>query len=277
MLADMSEITVRKMDFSFPEHLDPVVVEGSPEESFSLIGLSLLLPHLEPYLIRTMKVAKKQITDEKLIDDLDRFSAQEGHHFRQHIRFNQALDLERFPRLPELEVKLADDYRRFSAEKSLRFNLAYAEGFEALTTAFAHFSFKMGVNPAMHPDVSELMSWHLIEELEHRTVAFDVYKYISGSYAYRLVFGTYAQWHMGRFIARVTNYMLEVDTEAVERCGGVEGMKQRNRMRGAMARRNLLPNLLKTYLPWYTPHDIAFTGEMQMLAARYSEQALETR
>ena len=36
--------------------------------------------------------------------------------------------------------RLDADYRRFTREKSLRWNLAYAEGFEALTTAVAHAS-----------------------------------------------------------------------------------------------------------------------------------------
>ena len=58
--------------------IDPVVVAGDPEQSYMMIGLSLLLPYLEPYLIRTMKEAKKQISDPELIDDLERFSAQEG-------------------------------------------------------------------------------------------------------------------------------------------------------------------------------------------------------
>ena len=270
-------IVVRQMDFDFPADIDPVVVAGDPEQSYIMIGLSLLLPYLEPYLIRTMKEAKKQISDPDLIDDLERFSAQEGQHYRQHIRLNDAIRLQGFPKLAELEKVLGADYRRFSKTRSLRFNLAYAEGFEALTTAVARSSFERGPDPNMHPSVGALFQWHLVEELEHRTVAFDVYENVCGGYAYRLVAGLYAQWHMASFIRRVTRYMLEADPEAVERCGGEAGRRARRRKAGPELRRGLLPKLLKTYSPRYTPHDIPFDAELEEMAAQFSALARSTR
>ena len=265
------------MDFDFPADIDPVVVAGDPEQSYLMIGLSLLLPYLEPYLIRTMKEAKKQIRDPQLIDDLERFSAQEGQHYRQHMLLNDSIRLQGFPKLAEFEKILDADYRRFSKTRSLRFNLAYAEGFEALTTASARFSFERGVDPNMHPSVEALFQWHLIEELEHRTVAFDVYDHVCGGYAYRLVAGLYAQWHMGSFIRRVTRYMLEADPEAVERCGGEAGLRARRRKVGPELRKLFLPKLLKTYSPSYTPHDIPFDAELEVMAAQFSSRARSTR
>ena len=71
-------ITVRRMRFTFPADLDPVICPGKPEESFVNVGLSLLLPYLEPYLIRSMREARKQLSDPALLADLDAFNAQEG-------------------------------------------------------------------------------------------------------------------------------------------------------------------------------------------------------
>ena len=147
----MQDITVRQMDFQFPDGMDPVVIPGEPEQSYGIVGLSLLLPYLEPYLIRTMKEAKKVVTDPELRADLEKFSAQEGQHYQQHIRFNNVIREWGFPRLEEFENELDADYRRFSETKSLRWNLAYAEGFEAFTTAGACFSFETGGNDGMHP------------------------------------------------------------------------------------------------------------------------------
>ncbi len=270
-------IVVRQMDFDFPAELDPVVVKGDPEQSYLMIGLSLLLPYLEPYLIRTMKEAKKQISDPALLDDLERFSAQEGQHYRQHMLLNDAIRLQGFPGLAEFKKKLDADYRRFSKTRSLRFNLAYAEGFEALTTATARFSFERGADPNVHPSVAALFGWHLIEELEHRTVAFDVYDHVCGGYFYRLVAGLYAQWHMSSFIRRVTRYMIEADPDAVERCGGRANLQARRREAGADVRKLLLPKLLKTYSPRYTPHDIPFDAELEEMAAQFSADARSTR
>jgi hypothetical protein len=265
------------MDFAFPDEIDPVVVPGEPEWSYFTVALSLLLPYLEPYLIRTMKEAKKHISDPDLLADLAKFSAQEGQHYRQHMLFNDTIRGFGFPKLRELEEELAADYQRFSKSKSLRWNLAYAEGFEALTTSVARYSFELDLNKDLHPQaVRDLMSWHLIEEIEHRTVAFDVYDQIYGGYVYRLFFSTYGQWHMSRWLWRATRYMLETDPRTDAEFGGTEGLKMRVRTHLRLMRKHLLPKALRTYLPWYTPHNIPMTDEMKLLAAEYSESAVKT-
>jgi hypothetical protein len=270
-------IVVRQMDFDFPSDIDPVVVEGDPEQSYVMIGLSLLLPYLEPYLIRTMKEAKKEVRDPDLLDDLERFSAQEGQHYRQHMLLNDAIRLQGFPKLAQLEQALEADYRRFSREKSLRWNLAYAEGFEALTTAFARFTFERESDSNTHPQVAALYGWHLVEELEHRTVAFDVYDHLCGGYLYRLFVGLHAQWHMSRFIFRVVRYMLEADPEAIERCGGVANLQARRRASRPELLRRFLPKLLRTYSPRYTPHDIPFEPELVAMATELTAAARSAR
>ncbi len=271
----MQDITIRQMDFAFPDKLDPIVIEGRPEESYRLLGLSLLLPYLEPYLIRTMRQARKHVRDSQLAEELAKFCGQEGQHYKQHILFNNAFKTFGFERLSEFEAALESDYKRFSGTKSLRFNLAYAEGFEALTTAAAHASFEEGNDPAMHPAARDLFAWHLIEELEHRTVAFDVYDHVCGGYWYRLAAGTWAQRHMGQWINRVARYILESDPRVMADYGGSQG--RRRRLRNARKRaRRVLPRLFRTYSPRYTPHNISFTEEMKAMAKAYSEMAVRT-
>ncbi len=271
----MHEITVRRMQFEFPDGIDPVIVEGQPEESFRAVGLSLLLPYLEPYLIRTMNEAKKHIGDRGLLEDLEHFNAQEGQHYRQHRRFNEALRMSGFPRLAEFEAEIDADYRRFSQERSLQFNLAYAEGFEALTTAAARYAFESNQFERMHPAARELFSWHLIEELEHRTVAFEVYDHICGDYWYRLRWGLFAQRHMLRWIHRVAGYM-EERSDVRSRFGGAAGRRSRLRAQSWRALRGLAPKVLTTYTPWYTPERIAFTDEMRAYAQRFTTAAAGT-
>jgi len=264
------------MDLAFPEEIAPVFIEGEPEASYALVGFSLLLPYLEPYLIRTMRDAKPQVTDPELVKDLERFSAQEGQHYQQHRRFNETIRTQGFPRLARLEADLEADYQRFTREKSLRFNLAYAEGFEAMTTASALFSFETGEIGRMHPAAADLFMWHLVEELEHRTVAFDVYDHLVGSYPYRLAVGLFAQFHLVRFMVRVSRYMLEADPDYPALYGGREGRRERMRRRSPMLRRSFLPKLLRTYLPGYTPESIPFTDELRVVAERYSAMAVRT-
>lgn len=267
-------ITIRRLRLPFPDEIDPMVVAGQPEESFFNIGMSLLLPYLEPYLIRSMNQAKPHVTDPKLLSDIALFNGQEGQHYRQHIRFNEALRLGTFAKLKALEAELAEDYRRFTAERSLRFNLAYAEGFEAYTMATARFAFESKAFERMTPAVGDLFEWHLLEEIEHRTVAFDVYAHVCGGYFYRLFVGFYAQWHLARFAMRVTAAMKEADPKAFkEKWGGVFAAWRRTGPLLWLALRLLLPKVLATYLPWYSPHRIEMPPEALARARHYTELA----
>ena len=171
-----------------------------------------------------------------------------------------------------MEKRLEADYLRFSETKSLRFNLGYAEGFEALTTAIARFFLENGDRVEGSP-IGEMLLWHAVEELEHRTVAFDIYDHVCGGYVRRLGIGLFAQWHMARFIARVARHMIEASPEVMAAHGGAEGARLR-RHEASRNQRRLLPRILRTYLPGYTPHDIPFTHAMREIAARFDEKAI---
>jgi len=272
----MHDITVRQMDFGFPDRIDPLLIPDDPDRSYLTVALSLLLPYLEPYLIRTMKEAKKRIDDPDLRADLEKFSAQEGAHYRQHIHFNDAVKRFGVQGLEPFEAELDADYRRFSRERPLEWNLAYAEGFEALTTAVAHFSFEQGPDPGQDTASRDLFMWHMIEELEHRTVAFDVYAHVHGRYFHRLRVGTWAQWHMGSWIARVAGHLRASDPRAAALGPDVEAIRAKRRLNRRRMIRSLLPRVLRTYLPWYSPHRIPMTDEMRALAAQYTTRATRT-
>ena len=267
-------LTVRRVPLKFPADLDPIIVPGCPEESFVDIGLSLLLPYMEPYLVRSMRAAKQWITDESLLADLEAFNGQEGQHYRQHMRFNEAIRLTGFPGLAALEAEIDADYRRFSTTKSLRFNLAFAEGFEAFTSALACYSFETRMIDRLSQPARGLFEWHLVEELEHRTVAFDVYEHVCGGYFYRLFVGLFAQWHLHRFVLRVAALLRDTDRETFrQKYGGRAQAWARIRPLVWQAIRLLLPKVLATYLPWYTPHRIGLPARVQELAAHYTELA----
>ena len=83
-----------------------------------------------------------------------------------------------------LQQEIGDTYQRYSKSQPLRFNLAYAEGFEALTGVVArdwleHDRF------SPNPQIADVWRWHLVEELEHATVAYDVYEHVVGRKDYK--------------------------------------------------------------------------------------------
>jgi predicted metal-dependent hydrolase len=182
-----------------------------PSASCELVALSFTLPYLEPYLIRTMRAASKQIHDPDLAADMKAFSGQEAQHHQNHSRLNAAvrsqLSQPTAAALQALEDALDADYRRYTAEKSLAFNLAYAEGFEAMTFALARSMISSPDAERMVPEWQGIAVWHLAEEIEHRTVTYDAYEAIVGSYPYRVAAGTRSQIHFLGYLLRMATVL----------------------------------------------------------------------
>ena len=261
----MADITARKIRFKFDEPIDFDLSDEMLSEILPPLGLSMTMPHLEPYLIRTMKVALKEIRDPGLIEDVRHFSQQEGHHFRNHAALNDQLrrqfDDATADALRGIEADLEADYQRFSRSKPLRFNAAYAEGFEAMTCAGALAAAEHGAFENTPIPGGELWAWHLAEEIEHRTVAFDVYHHLVGSYFYRITRGTWAQWHYVSYIRRFTDCMAQGL--------GRKLVRVRSPMHRGAARR-----YFQTWSPRYDPAKIPLPDGVQELLDHYTARSI---
>lgn len=267
----MEAITVRKMGFAFPEDLELVFVRDEPGLSYTFVGTWMLLPYLEPYLIRSMREALPRIESPDLRADVQAFCAQEGQHYREHARANEVVR-RRLPgatQLAEIEREIAAEFESFSKRRSLRWNLAYAEGFEALTAAQSHTQFEEGVFARMTGPLRDLMEWHIMEELEHRTVAFDVYRALYGGYFYRLFVGLWAQWHFLSRGTRLAQCLARADREAFRAASA------RRPARGWLARYvwRALPRVLAIYMPWYDPRRAPLPAACLEARDRYTRAA----
>jgi predicted metal-dependent hydrolase len=211
----MSTITVRRMSFEFPESLDDVLPGDDLLDESYLVAFSLTMPALEPYLIRTMRAVASKVTDPQLADDMKAFIGQEAQHFQNHRRVNEMvlrqLGEPAAAQIEQILDRLESDYRRSTDTASDRYNLVYAEGFEAMTCAMAMASFERAANPATPGRFGawqQLWAWHAAEEIEHRTVAFGAYEHLVGSYPYRVWGSLRAQWHFQRCIVRLQRVVL---------------------------------------------------------------------
>ena len=193
-----------------------------------------------------------------------------------HKKFNETIRLAGFPKLEAFEKELSDDYYRFSNTKSLKFNLAYAEGFEALTmNAVKHMMEPNGFGDDL-PPYMQMVEWHFVEELEHRTIAFDVYSHVFDDYLYRLFVSIWAQWHFTNWMRRVVAYMLKVRPQKKREENEVINRDERLVEVQPASVGRLLPGLLRIYLPNYTPHSLEISPGIQKLADKYSKMASET-
>jgi predicted metal-dependent hydrolase len=170
----------RDIAFDFratPAHHFP----GDPMTSHLWNALSILTPYTEAFLIRAMKRARPELTDPILIEQVNAFLAQEGLHTRQHNLLNSRLaelgyDVEHAERAAE------DTLRELTDRQSLEGALALVIAGEYLIYALARTVLEEPrVLASTAPEIRRLMQWHAVEEIEHQSVACDVYRHLYGA------------------------------------------------------------------------------------------------
>lgn len=272
----MNDIAVRKMQFEFPPDVDLVFVEDDPELSYTFLGTWFMLPHLEPYLMRTMNEALRHVKDPALAEEMRRFVQQEGQHHQQHARANEMLRARNpvgYSRLRQLEEQMSAEFKRFTKEKSLKFNLAYAEGFECMTSAASSVQIETGMFAKPGNPLRTLALWHVMEELEHRNVAFDAYRAQGGGYLYRLFVGLWAQLHFMGWGRRLTQVLKEADREVFERYAKDAGSVARRDAFRKVYWKKAIPRWLAIYTPWYSPRRLPLPAGFEQTRQRLSEMA----
>lgn len=210
---------VRKVELDFGDakiHWNP----KEPEYAQLLNGLSSGFPLLEPFLIKVVKQAKKQ-APEHMHRDIDLFVGQEARHYKQHAKFNKLL-YEAGYQLDPVMAKLAKSYEKALSKKSLKFNLAYCDGFETFGPMLSYFFFEHA--PELMEGWDEptvyLWLWHLSEEFEHRAVCFELYKAIYGNtpgYFYRCYMMWYAMIQLFGYGLTAYGVIIKKDRQGMSR------------------------------------------------------------
>jgi predicted metal-dependent hydrolase len=268
---------IRIMDFD----IDPGLVREALPEVFPAYGISMTLPYLEPYLVRTMREALKHCTDPEVAQEVRQFIGQEAQHYRQHAILNDIIrDISpELAGLRDIENRLEADSQRFTRTKSLKFNLAYAEGFEAATFAGGRLNFQKRVFDRLESiqdsDLLRLFVWHALEEVEHSTVTYNIYDHLFGDYPYRLVAGTYGQYHFFKYVFLFSIYLAKNAPQAIER--GRALMPSANLIGDWKEQLTLLGNIAKVYLPNYNPAKVSLPASVAEFSEKYSKAATDIR
>ncbi len=177
----MRPLPHRRIRLNWPDDTRAAWQPVKPELAAACNALSLGIPHGEAYVIASMRDALDDITDPELADNVRGFIDQEREHSRQHRRFNDLITAQH-PALRRVERWMAKTYRFLARRAGRRFGIAYAAGFEATAFAAARWmdSHRHELFRGADPEPSTLFLWHLAEEVEHKTVAHDVWAAVDG-------------------------------------------------------------------------------------------------
>ncbi len=261
--------TPRKIPFEFPDDLEPVWKASDPEFCAMVNGASLVMPYLEPFLIKTVREASAGLDEGYIKDTARAFNMQEQFHYTAHRRFNDLIKAKGYEELGQIESDMKRHYEKLKGQ-SLRKRMAYTAGFEAMTLGVTEWLVKQRVTLFGGADtrVASFILWHFVEESEHKCVAHDVYGALFGHGPGAYFARMYGVFH-GSFA--VAWYSMRGYKAILKKDGRWRNLKSRlhlaRRQLGFM--RYVVPYLLRAALPGHDPRKEKELGWVQDWIAGY--------
>jgi predicted metal-dependent hydrolase len=257
-------IRVRAMGFAFrdagiPRHW----FMGSPHLTHLSNALQLLFPAGERFFIRSVKHYEDRIEDPELKARIKGFFGQEGRHGHEHERFFRVLEEQGYELRSFLEWYEDLAYRRLEKQVSPAMRLSITAALEHFTAALGRNALTSDFLDEAHPILAELMRWHAAEEIEHKSVAFEVFETVDGRYHVRVAGLFVALVALTRFWAAATKHLLReeakmgTDLRAAARAARDNPRLQLERKRRGEMFRDAILEYLR---PGFHPDDIDDLG-----------------
>jgi predicted metal-dependent hydrolase len=174
-------LPVRRPSLDYPDDLAVCWNQRLPELSCAANAISLLMPYVEPYFVKSIRATLDDL-DPGLRATTDSYLKQELQHHKQHRRFNDLLRVQS-PGNARVERWERRVYGWLGRTRSQRFNVAFAAGSETIAFGIARWIDRRVdvLFDGADPLVASLFLWHLAEEVEHKSSAFDVFEATDGS------------------------------------------------------------------------------------------------
>ncbi|MET0342974.1 MAG: metal-dependent hydrolase [Polyangiales bacterium] len=179
-------ITPRVMSIDIPKETPRYWMGGDAYTTHLLNAMSLMFPHGERMFMDAVRAYRDGLRDPRLIAQVKGFLGQEALHSREHRTMNRWLQTLGI-KADKYEEAVAEDIARQRALRGPIDDLA-------VTCALEHFTAMMAqqwlTDSAFREQAAEplrtLWTWHALEELDHKAVAFDVYAEVGGDYLTRV-------------------------------------------------------------------------------------------
>jgi len=177
------EVLPRNREYDIARSLERDWFDNHPFKTAWFNAMSITFPLGEKFFIDSVRHFSDQIDDPKLNEEIRGFCGQEGFHRREHQRYNETLCRLRGYDLSYLEGRLEKNIERGKQFLSPLERLAATAAFEHITAIMAESALSED-DPMINSADSAMRAmwqWHAAEEMEHKAVAFDVYRTVGGT------------------------------------------------------------------------------------------------
>lgn len=212
---DARQPTVRKMDFDGMSDLPEHYFAGNSFVTHIINAYHILFPEGERFFIKSVKAYSDQVVDSQLQTNIKAFIGQEVQHGKEHekvleILARQGRPVERFVRFFEWSAfRMMLPFFEFFFGKKLK--LSVTAGMEHYTATMGEITLRHGFHENAFGDMRNLLLWHACEEIEHKSVAYDVLRTVSNSYTLR-IFGFFlASWIFWGYVVFFQHWFLLTD------------------------------------------------------------------
>lgn len=190
-------VPIRHFKFNFtPKELDVKFFMQKEWATAYFAALSIFLTYGEDLVIETARHHRDQIQDPVLKQRLTSLIGQEAIHSKIHNEYNEIMIPNNIP--VRLYRFLAEQvFNRTFLKFPQPLKLSMMAGIEHFTAVFAEYAMTHEdiFNHSLDDKTRALWLWHMLEESEHKDIAYDTYQVLSANYPLRVA---------GFFIALVT-------------------------------------------------------------------------
>lgn len=197
--AEKNRVPIRHLTFDFdPQKASLYCHKNNDFSSAFILTFSTLIPRGERVVIEAVRAYRDKIKDPELKARVNGLIGQEAMHSKIHEEFNAMYEAKGLP------VKEIDRMGYWYFDKFLlgmlpiSWQLGVTCAIEHMTALMAEKAFtelseatESGENHSYEEDLDpvakDFLTWHLLEELEHKSVAFDLYQEQVGSYWLRVI------------------------------------------------------------------------------------------
>lgn len=178
---------IRHLNFKFDAAvLDDTFYLNTEFASAYFHALSIFLTFGEDLVIDTARFHRDLITDPELKRRVTVLIGQEAVHSRIHDEFNEVLAAHQFP-VPLFRYLAGIVFKHGFNRFPQPLKLSMMAGIEHFTAVLAEYMMKNeDIFFQSHDEKQRaLWMWHMLEESEHKDIAYDVYQTLSGNYSLR--------------------------------------------------------------------------------------------
>lgn len=179
-------VPIRHMDFGFDKSpMNPHFYDDNAFASAFFMAFSAMIPQGERFFIEAVRHYRKRIDDPELQARVTGFIGQEAMHGKEHDAANNAYSRMGYPVI-RMDRLTRDGLRRLSKVLPKPARLSATVALEHYTAIISEYVLgSAAVHEKFDRQTGDFVLWHMMEETEHKAVAYDVYEKYVGSYALR--------------------------------------------------------------------------------------------